>query len=136
LDFTLTLTEKRLKALNDARGILDTAKAQNRGMHAEEVRRYDAFIAEADSLRATIDRETTADRLDNEARNRVPDCIRDTDRRNAIDPDAIVLTKDQRCADYVRSRDVAYASETARGERLSLGKIVLAMATGKRDGMR
>src|SRR5690349_10496014 len=123
-----TLTEKRIKALADARSILDGAKSAGRGMNAEEVRRYDKFVADADACKATIDREATADRLDDEARARVPAAVIDgaygavSDETGSL----VVLGKAQRCVDAVRSGGCAYASDIARGERLSLGKIVLA----------
>jgi HK97 family phage major capsid protein len=129
----VTLNEKRLKAIQDARAILDAAKASGRAMSADEVRRYDAFMADADSLATTLNRERAADDADREARYTVPAAIRDG-APGSGDAD-IVLSKEQRCVDAVRKAGCAYASETARGERLSLGKIVLAMATGKRAGM-
>ncbi len=131
----ITFTEKRLKAIADARQILDAAKAQNRGMNADEVTRYDAFMAESDTLKATIERESVQTQLDRDASNRAAP-FRANDGKQSADKDAsITLRQDQRVVDAVRNAGCAYASETARGERLSLGKIVLAMATGNRAGM-
>lgn len=66
----MQLQEQRTKAIADARAILDSAKSQKRGMNADEVRRYDALMAEADSLKATIERENAQSELDNDARRR------------------------------------------------------------------
>jgi hypothetical protein len=74
------LNEKRLNSIKSARAILDVAKKEGRGMNGDEVARYDAFMSEADTLKATIDRERTANERDAESRARVPDVIRETGR--------------------------------------------------------
>jgi hypothetical protein len=126
-----TFLEKRLKAIADARLILDTAKAQSRGMNADEVIRYDLFMAESDRLKASIDRENVQTQLDADASSRAGQ-FREVAKPNGSSDagSSIALGKAERCVDAVRKSGCAYAAETARGERLSLGKIVLAMATG------
>ena len=56
---TKVLHEKRLKAIADARTILETAKRDgNRALSANEASKFDAFMVEADSIKAQVDRES------------------------------------------------------------------------------
>ena len=57
------LAEKRDAVMAEAKSILDKAKAEGRAMSAEEVTAFDAKVAEADGLKATIER---AEKLDAE----------------------------------------------------------------------
>ena len=51
------LQDRRLKAIADARAILDKAKAENRDLNAEERANYDKAFAEQGALKDTIDLE-------------------------------------------------------------------------------
>lgn len=51
------LLEKRAKAIEDARAILDTAEKEKRDATAEESAKFDAFMADADKLQGDVDRE-------------------------------------------------------------------------------
>lgn len=51
------LYDARAKAIHDARAILEQAKAEKRDNNAEELKRYDDFLAEARSLKDRITRE-------------------------------------------------------------------------------
>jgi HK97 family phage major capsid protein len=50
------MREKRARLFSDARVVLDAAKGEGRAMSADEVIKYDAIMADADQLKATIDR--------------------------------------------------------------------------------
>src|SRR5687768_7601582 len=132
-----TLNEKRLKAIADARAILDRAKADNgRGMTEDETRQFDAFMSDADNLKAQIDRENRlADRehppMSAEERSLYERAISITRRRDhtRAEKDSVALAPEARVADVVRDRDVPYAAES-RSERLSLGAILVSLAGG------
>lgn len=51
------LREKRKKAIEAARALLDAANTEKRAMTDDESKSYDKFFAEADELRKSIDRE-------------------------------------------------------------------------------
>jgi len=52
------LREKRAKAIHDARELLDQAEADNRpDLNEDEQRQYDAFMADADTLKTAYERE-------------------------------------------------------------------------------
>ncbi len=75
--------------------ITKRAQAANRGMNAGELALYDAFLAEADSLVATINRERAADDADRAARDTVPAAIRDNGAPSSEDA-ALVLSREHR----------------------------------------
>src|SRR5689334_9124511 len=52
---TRNLREKRHQLIRQARGITEAARAANRALSADEVKQYDACMAECDQLKATID---------------------------------------------------------------------------------
>jgi HK97 family phage major capsid protein len=62
--------ELRFKSISAARAILELAQSQNRGLNASEVVSYDAAMAEAESLKATLDRSNAQNDLDREASKR------------------------------------------------------------------
>lgn len=59
------LQEKRTKAIADARAVFAVAETEKRDPSAEENTKFDAFMADADRLKAEIDRRT---RLEDEQR--------------------------------------------------------------------
>jgi len=79
-------------------------------MSADEVRRYDAFMADSDAIKAMIDRENAANALDAAARDNVPTAIRDNGAASSEDS-APVLTKEQRCVDATGSTAILPSSE-------------------------
>lgn len=50
------LREKRARAIEQAKAVMQTVEASGRTMNEEETRSWDGFMGEADSLKATIDR--------------------------------------------------------------------------------
>lgn len=51
------LTERRVKAIKDARALLEKAEGEKRAMSAEENTAWDKFMAEAEECRAAIEQE-------------------------------------------------------------------------------
>lgn len=60
------LRAKRAKCVADARALLDLAERENRELSAEEQQQYDRFMAEVDSLAASIEREERVSGLETE----------------------------------------------------------------------
>jgi HK97 family phage major capsid protein len=59
------LTDKRLKAITDARAILDAAG--DKGLSTEDATKYDAFMSEADKLKGQIERASKLEAAEREA---------------------------------------------------------------------
>src|SRR5579859_8186151 len=57
------LKDKRLRAWNDMRGLLENARAEDRAMSAEETQRYAALEGEMKSCSDTIEIEARAGKL-------------------------------------------------------------------------
>ena len=81
------LREKRAKAVADARAVLDAAEAAGRAMNGEEQRSWDGFMADADTLKATIERR---ERLEDEERS-----LEKSNGRRIIDETARKQTSDE-----------------------------------------
>jgi len=60
------LRDLRGKAFADARAILDRAEKENRARNEDEIRQYDAFIADVDRLKKDIEDEERAQELERE----------------------------------------------------------------------
>src|SRR4051812_33225220 len=127
------LRNKRQGLVGEARGVTETARAENPALAKTEVERYDVLMKQADDLKATIDAEMGRLYPQENADTRE----QPYGQRSAIeyrDGEVAILSGQQRMADVARSRGVAYATES-RTEPLRLGRIVTALATGNRKGM-
>lgn len=67
------LNERRLKAIADARAIVDAAG--DAGLSAEDAQKYDAHMAEASRYKEAIERVKVLEELEAEERNRAPEVV-------------------------------------------------------------
>ena len=109
--------------------LTEAEKAGRDSLLASEQRSYDAHLRERDSilsLQRAIEQRT-------ESRNFVP-------HTQTVKPPAgsdeipVVLDRETRCFDVMQRRGVPYAHEPG-ADRLSLGKMIRALAFGDRRGM-
>ena len=80
------LREKRATAIQQARSIYDAAQTENRATTEDETRRFDAFMAESETLRAQIER---MERLEAEER-----ALGESQGRRTLTPDTRTETGD------------------------------------------
>jgi len=73
------MREKRAKLIKDARALLDAAAAEKRSMTDDESKSYDKLFADADELRASIDREERQ----REAERELAENLEQDEERNA-----------------------------------------------------
>jgi len=74
---TKGLHEERLKQINDARALIETAEADNRDLNTEEQTKYDKLFGDADALKKRIDRMETQATAEADNAGKLPDVIGD-----------------------------------------------------------
>jgi HK97 family phage major capsid protein len=84
------LQEKRSAAIASARVFVDKADAEKRGLNDDETKQYDAFMAEAVTLRESIERET---RLQEEERSAAAAGIAGLEKKSIQTPEVELRTK-------------------------------------------
>jgi HK97 family phage major capsid protein len=114
-----------------AQVVLDAATAASRDtLLASEQRSYDSSIRERDSilgLLRQIEQRT-------ETRSYVPPTQTITPSSSALDELATVLSKEQRCSDWVKGKGARYIGERG-SEAMRFGRVVRAFALGDKRGL-
>jgi HK97 family phage major capsid protein len=122
-------TQIELRSTAASAVLTEAEKAGRDSLLASEQRSYDASIRERDSI-LSLQRQVEAR---TEQRSFVP--ATQTVTRQTTDTEIpVVLDRETRCFDVMQRRGVQYAHEPG-ADRISLGRIVRALAFGNRSGM-
>jgi HK97 family phage major capsid protein len=127
------LKTKRTALIDSARKILNTAEAEGRSaLSADELQKYDAIMADADAIKATIERTERIQDEDRAASELLPRKTVSAVGNGFVEDACVALKPEQRCAQVVAVRE-GLPEITTRD--YSLGRIVKAMVTGDRRSL-